>query len=194
MSDERLVDFVNECQAAVGAVLTDASAAPEWAARLVGRASGLGPFARALAARVVIDMAMRSMLSRPVTERLIEASLGERRMTAPATGDSDHPAVRRALALIRQHHADPCLTTGWLAVRLRMSRSHLSRLLVRHTGMGFVQHLHAVRVAHAQEVLRSTPIPIKAVAAEVGYRHVSALSRHFREIARSTPAQFRKAG
>jgi AraC-like DNA-binding protein len=72
-----------------------------------------------------------------------------------------------------------------------MSRSHLSRLLRRETGLPPCAILKRMRLQKAEALLVTTAIPIKAVAAELGYRYAGNFVRDFRKAYGQAPGAFR---
>ena len=102
------------------------------------------------------------------------------------------PHVRRSLAVIAARHAEPRLSLRDVADTVNLSPWHLTRLLKRHTGDGFVMHVHLSRICAAERLLSQTRLAVKAVAATVGYTSTSQLDRHFRELRGTTPVSYRR--
>jgi AraC-like DNA-binding protein len=111
--------------------------------------------------------------------------------TLPArSGDA---RVTQILDDLQSRSADPSLTLSDLARLVHLSPSHAVRLLKRHTGSGFLAHLHRRRVTAARRLLIETALSVKEVAASVGYAHPSQLSRQFKRAYGNTPRTFRAA-
>jgi AraC-like DNA-binding protein len=98
----------------------------------------------------------------------------------------------RVLTLIEASHRDPHLTLQQVSEAAQLSVSYISRLLNRHLGCGFRTHLHRLRVASAQQLLKDHSLSVKQVAFDVGYRSTSEFDRHFRRLCATTPAAFRR--
>ena len=96
--------------------------------------------------------------------RLIDVrATGVLQSEAPApAGDR---RVRQALARLEELHARPTVELGDVAAHLRLSRYHLGRILVTHTGLGFRDHLRKARVRNASRLLATTSLEIKEIAA-----------------------------
>jgi len=101
--------------------------------------------------------------------------------------------VRQALARLEELHARPALKLGDVAAHLRLSRYHLGRILMTHTGLGFRDHLREARVRNASRLLATTSLEIKEIAAAVGYTQAAQFCRHFKRVAGVSPGAFRRA-
>lgn len=109
---------------------------------------------------------------------------------------SQHPRlvddrVLRLIAVIQSTYADPELTLAKVASIFSISRSRLQHLVKRDTGISFSKLLHNERIRRAADLLRSTTLAVKEVAAKAGYPNSSSLERHFKAILGCTPTEFR---
>ncbi len=77
-------------------------------------------------------------------------------------------------------------------LRLDISGAYAARLFKRCTGLGVRQYAKKKRLLMAAERLTTTDIPIKAIAAEFGYRSLPHFTRRFKEQFRLSPTDFRK--
>ena len=77
-----------------------------------------------------------------------------------------------------------------LAARLNMSPSNCHRVVLRHAGRSPSQMVHELRMRRAQEWLIRHDLPIKAVAAQLGYSTPFAFSKAFKRYAGVSPAQY----
>ncbi len=102
-----------------------------------------------------------------------------------------HPRVVRALTLMRKSYANQQLRLKDVASAVELTSCHLSRLLRRETGRGFVDHMQRIRLEKAVTFLRAGHLSVKQVAAEVGYKYASDLTRHFRAAHGTTPTAWR---
>lgn len=75
-----------------------------------------------------------------------------------------------------------------------LSRAAFARRFVDAYGTGPMELLRELRVRKAGDLLRTSDLPVKRVAAVVGFASRSAFSRAFEEIAGQSPSAFRKAG
>ncbi len=112
--------------------------------------------------------------------------------TDPATMYSvNHRAVEAAVAFIEQRFAEPGLRLAHVAAHVRLSRSHLDRLLKKHLGISFLGYLRRVRIRRAAELLEKSELSIKEIAAAVGYDFVSTFDRNFRHAHGRCPSEWR---
>lgn len=101
------------------------------------------------------------------------------------------PRVRFILGVIAEHHRDPRFSLSDAATAAGVSPYHLTRLLKRHTGMGFAPHLQRLRIESAQRLLTTTVLSVKEIASAVGYQGSSQFDRQFRKTCAITPTEFR---
>jgi len=91
-------------------------------------------------------------------------------------------ARRAALAYLAVAFPDPQLDLGRVATHAAVTPTHLAHLFTQHTGRTFLQHLRAHRIAHAQRLLRSPAMSIKAAAYDSGYRYLGRFRRDFHRV------------
>jgi transcriptional regulator GlxA family with amidase domain len=109
-----------------------------------------------------------------------------------ASGEVGDPRVAAALEVMRHEHGNADLRLDDIARRVRLSKWHLNRLLTRHTGWGFLQHMREIRLSHAERLLAGPKLAIKEIAFSVGYKYVNELDRHFMAKHGMTPSSYRK--
>jgi len=100
--------------------------------------------------------------------------------------------VRETLQFIDAHYGEPTCALSHVAAVVRLTPSHLSRILTRQTGEGFVAHLRRRRVVEAERLLRARALCIKEVATAVGYETSRQLERDVKRVWRVTPTSLRK--
>lgn len=100
-------------------------------------------------------------------------------------------AVARAIAAIRACPGDRHSVDS-LAALAGMSRSSFLRGFARATGTAPQRYLQQVRLEEAAALLGSTALPIKAVAAAVGFLSRSHFSRSFDEAFGMDPTAYRR--
>jgi AraC-like DNA-binding protein len=83
------------------------------------------------------------------------------------------------------------LHCGSIARELKMSEATLRRRFKDATGTSLHHFYVQARIAAARRLLGETPLPIKAVAARLGYSNVYFFSRQFREYVGVSPGAFR---
>jgi transcriptional regulator GlxA family with amidase domain len=100
---------------------------------------------------------------------------------------------RRIEAAIRimELHASRQLPVGELARRVRLSPWHFIRLFKAETSITPKQYQRFFRMKQAQELLGSSFLSVKEVAANVGFEDRSHFSRDFKKISGHAPTAFR---
>lgn len=107
-------------------------------------------------------------------------------------------AARRLLQRAADLYLSSCYGTGTpvradeFAAWLRLTRPHVSQLVPKLFGMSVRDFLRAQQLAHAQELLRTTPATIQAIAIHSGFGTESTFQRRFRAAFGITPAQYRE--
>ena len=105
-----------------------------------------------------------------------------------------HPQAVRALRSIEERFPEADLTVRSAARDLGLSTEHLCRLLKRDTGCTFGALLRSARVRAARELLESTNLCMKEIAARAGFASASRFDRDFRKVWGLSPSQYRIAG
>lgn len=89
--------------------------------------------------------------------------------------------------------ADPAhASLDALAQKLGYSKSYTGSLVREVFGKSFTQMLHKTRCDVASRLLRATDLPVKEIAARVGYENESFFRRLFREFTGKNPLEYRK--
>lgn len=78
-----------------------------------------------------------------------------------------------------------------LARLANLSPSHFAATFKRHTGHPVLDYFIRLRMQRAAHLLDTTPLPIKSIAAELGYDDPLYFSRLFRKVHDLSPAQYR---
>lgn len=102
------------------------------------------------------------------------------------------PIVREAVDVIVREWR-PGITAAWVAKRINVDRSHLSRVFHREAGMTIKDYIEQLRLSHAHDLLGMTDMSIADIACECGYSNVESLTRNFRESQGISPSEFRKS-
>jgi AraC-like DNA-binding protein len=106
---------------------------------------------------------------------------------------SRHMAIQRAIAVIMARPGDAhCIDT--LAQLAGMSRSTFVRHFTRMMQAKPMEFVQRVRLNEAGTILRMTDLPVKTVAATVGFASRSHFSRAFRDFHGQDPSDFRQHG
>ena len=91
----------------------------------------------------------------------------------------------------REYAAD--LSLDDIARRVASSRRQLQRAYAEIGDTTFRDHLTAVRMRRAAEMLRSQPLTVREVARRVGYRQPAQFAKAFRRHHGVAPSDFRDA-
>ncbi len=181
------LEFVGACHGAVERLERGASDARE-TPRLIAAATRL----QTRTARVLA----LSMINR-VTNRLAAGQgAAQVPVLTPETAQQPQiqlsPRVAAVLAYIAEAHSRSSCRLAEISAGLRVSRSYLSRLVLRETGLSYNKHLQFARMNTAARLLQSTHLSVKEISWSTGYEHVPSFDRQFRNHFKMTPGEFRK--
>ncbi|NGZ74780.1 AraC family transcriptional regulator [Saccharibacillus alkalitolerans] len=99
--------------------------------------------------------------------------------------------VRLALMAAESGYADPDLTLGRLAAKLKLTPNYLSGLFTAETGHPFTWHLMRIRIDRARRLLKETSLKVHQIARQVGYADQAYFSRCFKSVVGVSPASYR---
>src|SRR2546428_9485165 len=97
----------------------------------------------------------------------------------PGTPERRRPLFEEAKEIIEREYPNE-LELDDVARRLATSRRQLQRAFTEAGRTSFRTHLAQVRMRKAVEMLRDGSLPVREVAARVGYMHVAQLAKTFR--------------
>ena len=98
--------------------------------------------------------------------------------------------ARDAIAVMQAQYAAE-LTLDDVARQIATSRRQLQRCFDEHSDAPFRQSLARIRMHRAAELLAETSIPVRDIAAQVGYRQPAQFARAFTRVHGLPPAQYR---
>jgi transcriptional regulator GlxA family with amidase domain len=98
-----------------------------------------------------------------------------------------------AVAIVEREYASD-LSLDDIARRVASSRRQLQRAYAEIGGTTFRDHLTSVRMRVAGELLTTTPLTVREVAARVGYRQPAQFAKAFRRHHGVSPSAYRAAG
>ena len=107
-------------------------------------------------------------------------------------------AARHLLDRAAELYLHACYGTGTpvrcdeFSAWLPMARPYLSTLAPKVLGMSLHDFLRSKQLAHAQHLLRTTPLTVQTIAIRSGFGTETTLSRHFRAAFGITPARYRE--
>lgn len=118
--------------------------------------------------------------------RGIERSLGERPI-----GELAPWQLQQVYGLVEDETRERRLTIEQIAHYCALSPRHLMRAFKASTGLTIHQYANEVRMRRAMTALKADDVPLKALAAKLGYASASAFSSAFRQTVGCTPLSYR---
>jgi AraC-like DNA-binding protein len=199
------LDFLEECRQILSLHEPQEPEAPQRPAALTPRlfetASQLKTRTARVLARVMITRLAERLAIAPSAPRAVAARMEP---TPFVMSDADSllqssapviidPRVRTVLQYVESRHVNSACRLDDVAKNLRVSRSYLSRLVFKETGVTFNRHLQLARMNTAARLLQESELSIKEISSGTGYEHVPSFDRQFRSHFNRTPGDFRRA-
>jgi AraC-like DNA-binding protein len=91
-------------------------------------------------------------------------------------------------------HLDQSLRVSALAALANLSPAHFAVLFRHQTGCSPREYLRLLRIHRACQLLRSSPLNVKEIAARLGYQDQFHFSRQFKAFQGVSPSEYRSAG
>jgi AraC family L-rhamnose operon transcriptional activator RhaR len=126
------------------------------------------------------------------TARAIAPSLPDESVAPPARNAGQ--AAARTIQRYLQDNAPRPITLRDVAAQVHLSERQTARVFKRETGQTILEYLTHLRLEAAAQMLLRRDLPIKRIAAEVGYPDVHYFATLFRKHVGFTPGAFRDAG
>jgi two-component system response regulator YesN len=106
-------------------------------------------------------------------------------------GDQDKKLlIKKALLLIQRHFQED-IGLDWLASRLSVNASYLSRVFSAETGQPTTSYIQSYRIEQAKRLIRTTNLKLYEVAERTGFLSQIVFSSTFKKIAGETPTEYR---
>lgn len=108
---------------------------------------------------------------------------------------SGHISTLEDLMVNRKYFLDASLTLEKLAEELKISKSHLSRIINAELGTSFSDYLNTLRVEEAKSYLTNPEFSnytLVAIGLEAGFNSKSSFNNAFKKITGTTPSEFKK--
>lgn len=99
--------------------------------------------------------------------------------------------IMQAQEHIDRHYMDANLSLNEVAAKVNLSACHFSTVFSQETGQTFKEHLTAIRIKKAKELLRTTPMKAFEIGYQVGYNDPHYFSHVFHKNTGLTPIEFR---
>lgn len=139
------------------------------------------------------DALLIEQLQRTLLAALMRAGIETDTLATPSTSeDARENGLARLAVLYIHDNLDRRLPVSEIASHLHVSPRHLSRLLTSFTGAAPAAYIEHARMDRARALLQNSEVPVKAVAAKVGYGDVHHFTRAFTRHHKIAPANFRK--
>ncbi len=138
-----------------------------------------------LGARALTSALMKACLVLMIRQTLENGGEG-----SSMVGALSDRRLGRSIAAVLDRPADPH-TADSMAEIARMSRASFYRAFAEAFDMTPKQFVAKTRLHHAAQMLRSTPLPVKLIAGNVGFSSRSHFSRLFSEAYGVDPSEFR---
>jgi AraC-like DNA-binding protein len=104
---------------------------------------------------------------------------------------SSNRLLKDILDYIRANCFDINFSVERTADAFRISAPHLSRLFKEYKNINITDHVWAIRLERAKELLASTSLGLHEIVVAVGYSDVSSFSRKFKQTVGMTPGSYR---
>jgi len=102
------------------------------------------------------------------------------------------PAVQQACEYIAEHFANDIMLQD-IASHVHLSRTYISELFKKETGMNYNEYLMKVRMEKAKDLLTKERWKISEVAGRVGYANTSYFIKLFKSYTGHSPLEFMEA-
>lgn len=129
--------------------------------------------------KACLVIVIRRFLDAQAGNPALIGSLSEPQLGTAIVAVLDNPAAAHSVASLADH--------------ARMSRATFARRFKDAFAMGPMEFVAKTRLHHAAELLRSTKLPVKAIAASIGFSSRSHFSRAFQQAYGRDPTAFRAA-
>lgn len=106
-------------------------------------------------------------------------------------GDTPSALVLRVTNYVR-HHITERITTSDLADALYLSRSYLSTVFKKETGMSLANYISATKIEEAKRLLQSTDKSMATISSSLGFSSQSQFSTTFLRFTGESPRDYRK--
>ena len=132
---------------------------------------------------------LRSLVSSAIG-CLLDTASAQDDATKRAGSISSKKLVIDACAIMEKHFAK-ALTIEKMAADLCVSRASLAAIFKEETGMSVGEHLRAIRMKRAAQLLHASHLSIAQIASAVGYARQSSFSEAFRREFGISPSKWR---
>lgn len=114
-------------------------------------------------------------------------------MTDAPMAKASHPAIDRALDLMRSRLGE-AYDLDELAEELGLDKSYFVRLFKKNIGVPPMKYATHLKMSAASDLLRTTSLPLAAIAARVGFRDEYHFAKRFKRWSGTPPGAYRRQG
>ena len=153
-------------------------------------------------AKQAVHLGIFDLLTKPLSNESICASV-KRAVKALGEESPDNPKispfrapenasnlVRHTITFLNQHYAED-ITLETVAVQLKVSPNHLSRIIKKETGYKFVEILTKIKMTEALKLLERPDAKVYKVAEQLGYRDYAYFYQVFKKFYNVSPQKYR---
>lgn len=105
-------------------------------------------------------------------------------------GETSDDRVKLVLEYVANYYYRP-QSLSEAAKSANLSQRRFSSIVRKLTGASFVEYVQGMRIKKANDLLKSTVMPITAIAFEVGFEDLSTFYRSFHKLHKTSPAKSR---
>ncbi|MCH3971636.1 MAG: AraC family transcriptional regulator [Oscillospiraceae bacterium] len=109
---------------------------------------------------------------------------------APKAENYKIESIKRIMRYIQEHYREDITVSG-MAERCGMSESQFCRFFRSMAQSSAVHYIQTCRVTESCRLLRTTDLPVSAVALQVGFENISYFNRVFLRFMHRSPSAFR---
>lgn len=100
--------------------------------------------------------------------------------------------IRKSVHYINQRY-NTNLTLDEVSHYVGLNSTYFSILFKKETGMNFSYYINKLRIEQAKHLLKTSSLPLLTIAEDTGFESQSYFSKVFKQLAGSTPKQFRES-
>jgi len=93
---------------------------------------------------------------------------------------------------VKLNYNNPNMSLSLVADEFSMNYTYMSHFFKDFIGANFIDYISDLRIKKAQELLRTTDLPINEIATIVGYANATVLIKIFKKVTNTTPGAYRK--
>lgn len=94
--------------------------------------------------------------------------------------------------IIEKNYQNPTLSLAYIAEKLQMTESHISKTFHKNTGMTYIQYLTRIRMEKAKELMNNGEKNIHNLSEKCGYEYTTSFLRAFKKYTGSTVGTYLK--